>query len=384
MTSDSYHISDRPLRFILAASLLTLSLGTVHGFSVLIEPLEDLFELGRTATSLFYSLSLVCLTIAVLFSPRLLHRWSPLTNSLITCSIGALGCGIAALADTPIVFAVGYGVLFGSANGLGYALALQLAAQAYPNRRGLTIGTVTALYGLGASFFAICTGLASNDDKVGGAMVTLSVLLGLVLLVNALLLNRARTTHEVTPSEQMGRRTLGLQIRLWIGYLTTCIAGLMVLGHAATILMHAGGTRQDATRVVFLVGATTAAGGLAAGWLNDRVGRRVLMIALPIFSAITLVSMTQVTGQLMILALGMTGAVYGATITIFPSSISRIFGLHGGVIVYGRIMTAWGLAGLVGPALAGMTYDITGSYSPALYIAAVGAIVAIWSIKNID
>ncbi len=74
MTSDSYHISDRPLRFILAASLLTLSLGTVHGFSVLIEPLEDLFELGRTATSLFYSLSLVCLTIAVLFSPRLLHQ----------------------------------------------------------------------------------------------------------------------------------------------------------------------------------------------------------------------------------------------------------------------------------------------------------------------
>jgi len=203
-------------------------------------------------------------------------------------------------------------------------------------------------------------------------------------LVNALLLNRARTTHEVTPSEQMGRRTLGLQIRLWIGYLTTCIAGLMVLGHAATILMHSGGTRQDATRVVFLVGATTAAGGLAAGWLNDRVGRRVLMIALPIFSAITLVSMTQVTGQLMILALGMTGAVYGATITVFPSSISRIFGLHGGVIVYGRIMTAWGLAGLVGPALAGMTYDITGSYSPALYIAAVGAIVAIWSINNID
>ena len=36
----------------------------------------------------------------------------------------------------------------------------------------------------------------------------------------------------------------------------------------------------------------------------------------------------------MILALGITGGVYGATITIFPSSISRIFGLHGGVIVY--------------------------------------------------
>jgi hypothetical protein len=33
---------------------------------------------------------------------------------------------------------------------------------------------------------------------------------------------------------------------------------------------------------------------------------------------------------------------------------------------------------------AGMTQDITGSYNPALYIAAVGAIVAIWSIKNID
>jgi len=363
---------------------LTLSLGTVHGFSVLIEPLEELFELGRTATSLFYSLALVCLTIAVLFSPRLLHRWSPLTNSLITCSIGALGCGIAALADTPIVFAVGYGVLFGSANGLGYALALQLAAQAYPNRRGLTIGTVTALYGLGASFFAICADLVPNYNKVGGAMVTLSVLLGLVLLVNALLLNRTRTTQEATASEQIGRRTLGLQIRLWIGYLTTCTAGLMVLGHVATILMHAGGTRQDATRVVFLVGATTAAGGLAAGWLNDRVGSRVLMVSLPIFSAITLVSMTQVTGPLMVLALGMTGAVYGATITVFPASISRIFGLHGGVIVYGRIMTAWGLAGLVGPALAGMTYDITGSYSPALYIAAVGAIVAIWSINNID
>ena len=146
------------MRNISVAGILTLVLGTVHGFSVLLEPLESGFDLSRAQASGFYSLALICLTIAVLGSHYLLARFSVVVSAAIACGVAIFGLSIAALAKTAWEFGLGYGVLFGLANGFGYALSLQLAARAYPERRGLAIGAVTALYAVGASFFAMITG----------------------------------------------------------------------------------------------------------------------------------------------------------------------------------------------------------------------------------
>ena len=50
---------DESARVFTAAGILTLVLGTVHGFSVLLEPLEDSFYLSRAQASGFDYLLLV-------------------------------------------------------------------------------------------------------------------------------------------------------------------------------------------------------------------------------------------------------------------------------------------------------------------------------------
>lgn len=44
--------------------------------------------------------------------------------------------------------------------------------------------------------------------------------------------------------------------------------------------------------------------------------------------------------------------------------------------IYGRIFTAWGVAGLLAPWMAGLLFDSTGAYLAALLCAAAVAIVS--------
>ena len=136
---------------ICAASILCFVLGSIHAFSIFLEPLEARFSASRSQVSLIYSLALIMLTLAVLLGHRLFSRISTTTLVLGICSMAAIGALIAAFAPSLVGVWTGYSVLFGAANGLGYAFGLQSAAMASPGREGLAMGIVTAAYALGAT-----------------------------------------------------------------------------------------------------------------------------------------------------------------------------------------------------------------------------------------
>ena len=135
---------------MLAASVLAAVLGSVHAFSVFLDPLEQAFAASRGAVSLTYSLALGFLTLAVLFGHRIYARWAASVFVLGVCSLAATGALIAGFAPSLSLVWLGYSLLFGAANGLGYGFGLQLAAQANPGRAGFAMGVVTAAYALGA------------------------------------------------------------------------------------------------------------------------------------------------------------------------------------------------------------------------------------------
>jgi MFS family permease len=369
----------KSVRGFTAAGILTLVLGTVHGFSVLLEPLESSFYLSRAQASGFYSLALICLTIAVLGSHYLLSRFSVVVNAAIACGVAVLGLSIAALAKTVWEFGLGYSVLFGLANGFGYALSLQLAARAYPERRGLAIGAVTALYAVGASFFAMITGAMLEPFGLSGVMSGMAAILGLALVVVVILV-RATDISSRYPKLEIKDNLRGsarLQIWLWLGYLGACTAGLAVLGHAAAIVRTSGGSENESLSAVIVIGFAAGLGGVLAGWLNDRYGYKRLLILLPGLTAGVLILIALVGGKLVISGLAIAGGLYGATITVVPAAISLLFGISGSAVIYGRVMTAWGVAALCGPMIGGLGYDLTGGYTATLLLAAVVALIAV-------
>ena len=67
---------------------------------------------------------------------------------------------------------------------------------------------------------------------------------------------------------------------------------------------------------------------------------------------------------------------YGGGFGVMPSFNADYFGTKYMGQIYGFILTAWGLGGVVGPFIAGFVKDKTGSYSSALVWIAVMLIVA--------
>ena len=61
---------------------------------------------------------------------------------------------------------------------------------------------------------------------------------------------------------------------------------------------------------------------------------------------------------------------YGLLSGSYAASLARYFGPGLFGRMSGRLYTAWGLAGIVGPWVAGAAFDRTGSYTPAIAVAA--------------
>ncbi len=142
----------RSVRLLVLAACLPLAaaLGSIHAFSIFVAPLEARFAASRSTISLTYSLALIVLTLGVLAG----HRLYGVPAARLLLAIGLLaaaGVALAARATALPQVWIGYSLLFGLANGLGYGYALHAAGQTMPGREGRAMGLVTACYALGAA-----------------------------------------------------------------------------------------------------------------------------------------------------------------------------------------------------------------------------------------
>ena len=154
----------------------------------------------------------------------------------------------------------------------------------------------------------------------------------------------------------------------------------MAIGHAAGIAATAGGSGWIAAATV---AGCNLVGSLLCGWLSDKVSHRSLLTVLPILGAAALLALSVFPG-LAILLLGIVGFAYGGTIATYPAAIAKLFPGQDGPRAYGRIFTAWGLAGLLAPWVAGQIYDLSGGYTYALWMAAgLGGVSALTALKTI-
>lgn len=364
-----------------AAVLLSGALGSVHAFSVFIAPLEHALGATRAEISLIYSLAIVSLTAVMLVGHAAHVRIAPPLLASATCLVAALGLLAAGWSGRYAGFLVGYGLLFGAANGMGYGYALYLAARAVPARIGFGMGAVTAAYALGATVFAKVFALLIARAGVSAALAGLAAFLVVVGLGAALLLWRAGLAAQGGDAVARVARPVprrGLVTVLWAGFGLGSAAGLMAMGHAAGIVAAVGGRPGEFVLGAMLIGLGNACGGLAAGWLCDRWPAARLMAVLSGGSALVLFALAGMVQPAWVIAgLTLVGFFYGALVAVYPVAVSGYFGPRLAGKVYGRVFTAWGLAGLAGPWMAGAVYDVTGHYGPALAIAGAAALGAL-------
>ncbi len=367
------------LTVLMACIVLSCVMGTVHAFSVFLEPLEVRFAIGRDLASLTYSLALVALTLGVLVGHRIYGRFSPPVLTLVLCLGAAGGLLLAAFAREIAVVWLGYSGIFGFANGLGYGFALQFAAQANARRGGMAMGLVTAVYALGAALAPLPLWEALRAGGLTAGLVTMAAVVACAAPLGAFLFWRAGLTFQQEPRSGQGRAASdrGALALLWVGYGAGVAAGLAAIGHA-TGIARAGGATDIALRVApIAIAVANMTGGLLGGWLCDRLAPRRLLIALPILSALALGLLASgLQAGALVAGLAAVGFAYGAIIAVYPAAIAQRFGALAGVRIYGRVFTAWGTAGLLAPWAAGLLFDLSSSYRPALICAALLALLS--------
>ena len=360
-----------PTRSLVGCVLLSGVLGSIHAYSLFIESFESDLGVGRGEAGAPYSVALASLTVVVLVS-HLLFRLVPGPLVVLIASGGAaIGLLLAASANSLAGVVLGYGVVFGAFNGLGYAFSLQRASESNPDRRGFALGLVTAAYALGGASTALVLDKQVAASGATSGLRWLALAIAVTGIVTSVLL-----TNNDSPvrgsSARLSSANLRILAPLWTAYLLAVLAGLMALGHAAAIVDDAGGPGGAA---VVAAGLASASGGLWVALVADRTGTDRLLRLLPLGSAVVLVIAAVVShGVVLMVAVAGIAYTYGALIAIYPLAVAQRFGQDGYSRAYGRVFTAWGTAGLVGPVGAGHLFEVTGSYRIPMLMAAVAAI----------
>jgi MFS transporter, OFA family, oxalate/formate antiporter len=362
---------------IAAAVLLMTVLGSLYSWSVFIVPLETGLQVPRAAVSLVFSLATLTFTAGMLVTPLLYPRVSPAGLALGIAALTGLGHLLAASLVYELVL-LGYGGLFGLANGVGYSIAVQSVQQAGGQRRGRWTGIIVACYALGAAVCApilerlvATVGLAATFIAAGVALgATLALASGMLARSGLRKLGGGRAAGTAPPQPW----PFGL---LWLAMALGSLAGVFALGHAAGLLATPELGPIWASAAVGAVTLGNALGRVLGGWSGEGVAPQRHVALLQAGAAAALAAMA-VLGKPLLLLLGLlfSGVGYGWMAGAYPMIVARYWGTERMGLIYGRLFTAWGCAAVLGPWIGGLLFDLTGDYGGALGFAAMAALGA--------
>lgn len=113
--------------------------------------------------------------------------------------------------------------------------------------------------------------------------------------------------------------------------------------------------------------------------LSDYIGRANTYVAFFVIQMISFPLLANLTGSpyLFMLVTFLILTCYGGGFASIPAYISDLFGLKEMPTIHGFILTAWSLAGIVGPMINAYVYEQTNSYQQSLYVFGGAFVVAL-------
>src|SRR2546427_6727032 len=374
---------------------MNLALGTLYAWSVFVAPLEERFGWKRADTSMVFTIAVMVFALTFVVAGRIQDKFGPLYCSLTGGILVSLGFYLCSYTTSLTYLFICFGVIGGLGNGFGYATPIPVMAKWFPDKRGLAVGLAVGGYGAGSAIFGPLSqlklipsyGLPATFQILGGIFFVMT-LIGALLLKNPppgyqpagwapATSKSAVTPREFSPSETLRTPTFYL---MWVGYALGCSAGLMVISQLVPFARSVGIAAAALSTMTLVVGACgNASGRILSGWMSDKLGRiNVLrtMIGISMIAMPALYAAGSNVG-ILYLAVFVVYWCYGTQLSVNGSAASDFWGTKNAGINYGLLFTAWGVAGIIGPRIAGVLFDKYHNYRAAFYVAAALAAVAL-------
>ncbi len=375
-----------------AALAIHLCIGQVYAFSVFKIPLTQLLGVSRslpgdwrqTQIAWIFSLAIVMLGVSAAAFGKWLEGAGPRKAMFASATCFALGFCVSYLgviAHQLWLIYLGYGVIGGTGLGLGYISPVSTLIKWFPDRPGLATGMAIMGFGGGAmigsplgiklmSHFRTAT-----DVGVGKTFLVMGTLYFLLMMFGVFTIRVPRegwkpgnwtpsakpqemiTTHNVDVNTAFGTKQFWL---LWIVLCTNVTAGIGILEQASPMIQELfKGTIGPvaAGGFVGLLSLFNMGGRFFWSTASDYVGRKnTYYIFFVLGAALYFILPRTGADHLNSVALFVCLAVvlismYGGGFATIPAYLRDLFGTHHVSAIHGRLLTAWSVAGVLGPVL---------------------------------
>ena len=401
-----------------AALAIHLCIGQAYAFSVFNLPMTKLIGITQSApddwklTQLgwIFSIAIAFLGISAAVFGRWVETGGPRRAMFVAACcfgggflVGALGVQ---LHNLWIVY-LGYGVLGGIGLGIGYISPVSTLIKWFPDRPGMATGMAIMGFGGGAmigsplavalmKYFATPTSIG-----VAPTFVVMGVIYFLIMMFGVLTVRlpaddwapegyvpQAHSSAMITTAN-VEVDTAWTTPQFWFLWLVLCMnvtAGIGVLGQASAMIQEMFPGRVTAVAAAGFVGLLSIfnmAGRFIWSSTSDYIGRRPTYMIFFVLG-ILLYAAVPTTGHigsvgLFVAAYAIILSMYGGGFATIPAYLKDTFGtMHVGAI-HGRLLTAWSVAGVLGPVLVNYIRDYqlsqgvakADAYTVTMYLMAV-------------
>ena len=375
---------------------MNLALGSLYAWSVFVAPLEAEFGWTRTQTSWVFTIAIVTFALSFVLAGRIQDRRGPRICAVIGATLVGLGFILASFTSSLPFLYVAFGFVVGAGNGFGYATPIPVGSKWFPDKRGLVVGLMVAGYGGGSAIFGpVATALISEYGwrptfRIMGVVLFSMCMLGTLFLKNPPSGYRpAGWSPAAAPTERTLRDIPTLEMLrmptfyfLWVAFCLGTTAGLMTISQLVPFAQSAGMGAAAAAFAITIGALGSTSGRIVSGWLSDVVGRLTTLRIMILISAVAMPALF-VWREQAILFYIFVAVIYwcfGTQLSVFATTSADFFGTRYLGLNYGLLFTAYGVAGLLGPIIAGRVFDAFDDYQVAFFIAAGLSIVALISI----
>lgn len=379
-----------------AALGINLILGILYSWSILKKALVADWGWSNTEASLPYTVCIAVLAFVTIFGGRLQDTYGPRRIALIGGLLFGAGLIGSAYATNPTWMVLTFGVVSGLGMGFGYAAATPCAIKWFdPRKKGLISGIVVSGIGLSSVYIAPLTNHLLLSSSIQQTFLFLGILSIVSLTVFSLILKNPPVGYVPTSSKNKPAAHPAMEYRwqdmiktrpfvlLWLTYLMSATAGLMLIGHIASIAFVQANWQAGFILVVVLA-VFNATGRISGGFLSDKVGRTNSMLIAFGLQAVNMFVFAWYTSiPLLIFGTAVAGLAYGAIFSLYPAITADFFGIKNMGVNYGIIFTGWGLAGIIGPIIGGRVADLTGTYNGSYIVAGLMLVVGLLLVKSI-
>ena len=365
----------------LAAVGIHISIGSVYAWSMQ--------QLGFTLqqTTWTFSIAILFLGLSAGFLGGYVEKHGPRKSgftSALFFGTGMLGTALAVHLQSLALLYLFYGFIGGIGLGVGYITPVSTLVKWFPNNRGFATGL--AIMGFG--FASLIAGPLMQYLVANYGLAQNFIILGVAYMVIMALSASYLEPPKVQPqqqSAQSGNYTTLLEPKsytaaqalktwqfyaLWWIFFTNITCGIGLLAVASPMAQEVVGmTPEAAASMVGIIGLINGGGRIAWSTVSDYIGRRAVYVLFFVIEIAAFYLLAQTADALLFqLLVFIIISCYGGGFSCMPAYLSDLFGTKELSAIHGKILTAWGMAGIAGPLLLSWMRETTSGYTATLYV----------------